>query len=192
MTRSDILNLNFDPNFQIIPTDSVDFQTHLNKLTSYDGKRYKDNYDPTTIQQLLDKGKFNIGIGLLYVNGILTRSVLLENNKGWIVLRRMVSWEYAAIPLLTTCALPKIYEYAEKNLHRGVYASVNDGNHIYFNCLKENNKKITSESKIFKKHREIVSQISLLEDPVLLNGVFQLIAYKTCTSDARIEELING
>jgi hypothetical protein len=187
--RSEILNLNFDYVVHIYQPDDVEFQKYLDKLSEYTNKRYKENYNRTNIDEWLMAGRFNLGAVQLYVGDSLVRSLFIEEYKGWVMISRMISWEFANLPLLTTCALPKIYSYAKEHNYRGVFASVNEGNKIYFNCLTDN-KKMSSNAPIFQKHRDIISTISMLSESVIFNYVPQYIAFKGCTDECKIEEII--
>lgn len=187
--RSDILNLNVDSIVHIFPTTATEFKVYMNKLPEYNGKRYKENYNTETIKAWMDQGRFNLGVVQLYLNDTLCRALFIEEHKGWVFISRMISWEYANLPLLTSFVLPKVFDYAKKNSFRGLYASVNEGNKIYFNCLTDSNK-MSSRSPLFDSHRDVVSNITLLPNPVIINYVSQYVAYKGCNDDCRIEELL--
>jgi len=188
MKRSDILNLNFDPDIRFSAAGSLAFDNYLSSLSQYHGKRYQENYQANIIDKWIQQGRFNLGLVQLYIDNTLARSLFIENYKGWVFLSRLISWEWANLPLLTGCVLPEIYDYAMLNGFKGVFASVNKGNRIYFNCLSNNNK-MSSTAPLFTRHKEVVSKIVQLPEPVMLNYVYQDVAYKSCGS-ARIEEIL--
>ncbi len=175
-----ILNLDCEFRCEFIDRNSPLFWIHLEEVGKYEG-RYQENYDIDTMRnRIVRENRFNIGGLKIWVNGALSRSLLLEDFKGWVFLSRLISYNHPRMPLLTVGANDWLVDYASKHNKNGIFAGVNERNRMYANCVDTKKFRLFNDDAIplFAKHLEIISGISKLPEPRLFQRNNQWILYK--------------
>jgi len=165
--------------YELIPRDTDKFTDHLSFLTKYDG-RHAHNYKTDAINgSIRHQNRFNIGALLITINGELSRSLMLEKIDGWMLLSRLISHNHPRLPLLTVFGNDKIKEVALQNNCEGIFATLNEKNKMYLNCIDTTKFRLFNHNNpLFNKHIDAIKDIKRLPDKKMFMGVEQYILYK--------------
>jgi hypothetical protein len=126
-----LINLQATVEYEFIARSSARFDDHLELLHQYEG-RHDAYYTPESIANSIKyQNRFNIGAVKITLDGQLSRSLLVENYRGWMLLSRMISHNHPRLPLLSAFGNKFITELAAAYNCQGIFATLNRQNVMY-------------------------------------------------------------
>lgn len=183
-----LIDLDITVDYELIPRESNKFEEHLDFISKYSG-RHAHNYKIDAIKgSITHQNRFNIGALLITINGELSRSLMLEKIDGWMLLSRLISHNHPRLPLLTAFGNKKIREIAVAHDCHGIFATLNEKNKMYLNCIDTTKFRLFNQDNLlFNQHLDVIRDIKRLEDKKMFMGVEQYILYTELTG--KIENL---
>jgi hypothetical protein len=174
-----LINLEATVEYEFIERNSTKFNEHLNLLYNYKG-RHDANYNPEHISNAITHhNRFNIGAVKIILDGELSRSLMVENYRGWMLLSRLISHNHPRLPLLTGYGSNFIVDIANANGCVGMFATMNRRNKMYMNCFDTTRFKLfNKDNPLFNRHREAILGIQRLEGTRTFMYSEQYIVYR--------------
>jgi hypothetical protein len=166
--------------YEFIDRKDEKFFEHLEFISAYEG-RNKHNYDLSSlIHKAKNENRFNVGALKIIINNELSRSLLLEEYKNWMLLARLISYNNPKLPLLTVYGNDILMDIANKNNFDGIFASVDERNKFYINCIDTEKNTLFNNTKypLYESHLKVIKQIKKLDKPQLFNYQLQYILYR--------------
>ena len=178
--EQDLLFMKLPVQYEFIDRNDDKFFDHLKFISAYEG-RNKHNYDLSGLtNKAINENRFNVGALKIIINGELSRSLLLESYNNWMLLARLISHNNPKLPLLTVYGNDMLVDIANKNNFDGIFASVDERNKLYINCI--DTKKVTLfndvQYPLYESHLKVIRQIKKLDKPQLFNYQLQYILYR--------------
>jgi len=174
-----LINLEATVEYEFIARISARFDDHLTLLHEYEG-RHDAYYTPESIANSIKyQNRFNIGAVKITLDGELSRTLMVENYRGWMLLSRLISHNHPRLPLLTAYGNKFINELAVAYNCQGIFATLDRKNRMYLNCI--DTKRFTlfnDQNPLFDQHRSVVSTIQRLEGTRTFMGSEQSILYR--------------
>jgi len=185
----DILHLRAKVDIEFIPRFDAKWSQHIDTLNQYQG-RHQQNYNDLAIQRSIQhQDRFNIGALCIYLNGELSRSLMLEKYRDWMLLSRLISHNHPRLPILTAYGQEPICELESANQCEGVFATIDFKNKMYRRCIDTNQFKLfNADYPLYVQHREVVKDIRLLEGTREFLYTQQYVLYR----GQNIEEVFNA
>ena len=174
-----LINLQATVEYEFVARSSTRFHDHLALLHGYHG-RHDACYTADSIANSIKyQNRFNIGAIKITLDGKLSRSLLVENYRGWLLLCRLISHNHPRLPLLTAYGNKFINEIATVNRCKGIFATLDRKNRMYSNCIDTQRFTLfNADNPLYCKHREVVSSIQRLTGTRTFMGVEQSILYR--------------
>lgn len=178
--EQDLLFMKLPVRYEFIDSKDDRFFDHLKFISAYEG-RNKHNYDLTSlVHKAKNENRFNVGALKIIINNELSRSLLLEEHKNWMLLARLISHNNPKLPLLTVYGNDVLMEIANKNNFDGIFATVDERNKFYINCI--DTEKVTMfnniEYPLYESHLNVIRKIKKLDEPQLFSYQKQYILYR--------------
>jgi hypothetical protein len=177
--ESKLINLECSVAYHHFPRGSSGFDVHLKTIESYDG-RHSGNYKESSIQKSIEyEDRFNLGVLQIFIDGELSRSIMMEKYKNWLLLSRLISHNHPKLPLLTAFGQSKIISIATENDCEGIFATVNERNRMYLNCIDTKKFRMFNDETLplFKKHLDVIDIIKKFPEPVTFKYTRQFVLY---------------
>ena len=176
--ETQLLEMALPVRYEFIPRQSTEFDSHLDFISCYEG-RHAHNYDLATMKRRMEReNRFNIGAVKIIINEELSRSLMLEDYKGWVLISRLISHNNPKLPLLTAHGNDFILDIAKD--YKGVFASVNERNKFYISCIDTDKVTMFNDSSkpLYHRHLEVISKIKKLDEPKYFQKQNQYILYR--------------
>lgn len=174
-----LINLEAEVTYELIPRDTEKFNKHLEIVCQYTG-RHEHNYTIESIKSsITHQNRFNIGALVINIDGKLSRSLMVEQYGGWMLLSRLISHNHPKLPLLTVHGNRPLIDIALMHQCGGIFATLNNKNKMYLNCIDTTKFRMFNEGNpLFNKHLEVIKDINRLKETQMFMSVPQYILYK--------------
>lgn len=159
----------------------------IDLFTRYKQNRYRNNYSPERIKWLLEVGRLQDGVFLLYNNDDLISYFGIDDYKNWSCISRLIILKHFKVPLTSAFVLPELEEFARKRKRYGVFFTFNEENKFMYDRSQANDRLENYEKRelkslqkhyAFTKSIEVMNQYKKLPSPVLYRETKQYILYK--------------
>jgi len=174
-----LINLQATVEYEFIARTSARFQDHLALLHSYEG-RHDTYYTANSIENSIKyQNRFNIGAIKITLDGQLSRSLLVENYRGWMLLSRLISHNHPRLPLLSAYGDRFISAIADAFNCPNIFATLDRKNRMYLNCIDTDRFTMFNDNNpLFNQHRTVAATIKRLEGTRTFMGSEQSIMYR--------------
>jgi len=174
-----ILQLDAKVEIEFIARFSQGWNEHLSLLHDYSG-RHEHNYSAEAIDRSIKyQDRFNIGALKIIVDGELSRSLMLEQHRGWILLSRLISHNHPRLPILTAHGVDAVTNLEKEYNCQGIFATLNKQNRMYLNCIDTDRfTMFNGPELLYTKHRSAIQDIKRLDSTRMFMNTAQYILYR--------------
>ena len=174
-----LINLEATVEYEFISRTSPRFNEHLELLHKYEGRNESAYKQESIAGSIEHHNRFNLGAVKITLDGQLSRSLMIENYRSWMLLSRLISHNHPRLPLLSAYGNKFISELADGFGCKGIFATLNRKNRMYLTCF--DTKRFTmfnADNPLFNRHRESLVGAKVLEGTRMFMYTEQSIVYR--------------
>jgi hypothetical protein len=174
-----LINLQATVEYEFIARSSTRFDDHLKLLHEYEGRNDSAYKEASIAGSIAHHNRFNIGAVKIILDGKLSRSLMVENYRGWMLLSRLISHNHPRLPLLSAFGNKFITELADAYRCQGIFATLNRKNRMYLTCMDTDRfTMFNADNPLFNRHRASLVGVKRLEGTRMFMYTEQNVMYR--------------